>query len=124
MIDFNALLNELVDQVTAPLKVRIAALEAQTESLIKTPDEINFKSLAFGAAVCNVIDNYDFGRRFEAMVDASYAVGRTLACLVDEAVDKHEREYDHDEFILQTDLGSTLRNQIGDGDIELVVKVN
>ena len=100
MIDFNTVLNALLDQVieqaASPLVKRIVELEEQVNTTQ------GFGSDEFAEAVRSVVTetNYESDEFAEA-----------VRAIAKEEVENHEEEYDHDEFGPAMD-GDEFRDQV------------
>ena len=91
MIDFNTVLNTLLDQIieqaSKPLLDRIEKLEEKLSEVMTS----DLKSDAFHDAVLDVLDT------------SSIKFTQAVESIVDEKIDDHKREWDHDDFITEID---------------------
>lgn len=106
MIDFNTVLNTLLDQIieqaSKPLLDRIEKLEEKLSEVMTS----DLKSDAFHDAVLSVLD--------VGSTKFSNAVGD----IVDEKIDDHKREWDHDDFITEIDA-SDVRDAVREMEFEV-----
>lgn len=108
MIDFNTVLNTLLDQIieqaSMPLIKRIVDLEEQ----VKKSMAIDLESDAFHDAVVDVLDV------------SSTKFTQAVEMIVEEKIDSHERSWDHDGFLTEIDA-SDVRDAVREMEFEVRV---
>jgi excinuclease UvrABC helicase subunit UvrB len=118
----SVIVSKITEQVTSGLEVRLCAIEARLDTAERKHDDlVDGLQKQITDAVEEALEEENIDRKIEvALEDCDFIDERTIERKISDAIDEHNCDYDHDEFVEKDKMEGEVKMFLGDLTFKLV----